>query len=80
MLGKGYRGVFSRMGEGLLEKLLEDIKRELEKDPDNPDLLYKLGMGYVRLGKTDSAREVYKRLKNVDPEKARDLLDSLYEV
>ncbi|MDQ7082443.1 MAG: tetratricopeptide repeat protein [Aquificota bacterium] len=80
MFGKGYRGVFSRMGEGLLEKLIEDLKKELERKPDDPEVLYKLGMGYVRLGKTDSAREVYKKLKEIDPQKAKDLLDSIYEV
>lgn len=80
MFGKGYRGVFSRMGEGLLEKLIEDLKKELERRPEDPEILYKLGMGYVRLGKIDSAREVYKRLKDIDPDRARELLDSIYEV
>ncbi len=80
MFGKGYRGVFSRMGEGLLERLIEDLKKELERRPEDPEILYKLGMGYVRLGKIDSAREVYKRLKDIDPDRARELLDSIYEV
>ena len=72
--------MFSRMGEGLLEKLVEDLKEELKQKPDDPDLLYKLGIGYVRLGKIDSAREVYKKLKDIDPDKAKDLLDNIYEV
>ncbi len=80
MFGKGYRGVFSRMGEGLLEKLIEDLKKELEDRPDDPEILYKLGMGYVRLGKIDSAREIYKKLREIDPQRAKELLDSIYEV
>jgi len=80
MLGKNYRGVFSKMGEGLLEKYIEDIKRELEGRPDDPQLLFKLGVAYVRVGKIDNAREVYKKLKDIDPEKAKELLDRIYEV
>ncbi len=77
---RNYRGVFSRMGESLLERLVEDIKEELKKRPDDPELLFKLGVGYARLGKIDSAREVYKKLRELDPEKAKDLLDRIYEV
>jgi Flp pilus assembly protein TadD len=80
MLGKNYRGVFSRMGEGLLEKYIEDLRRELEKDSDNPELLLKLGIAYTRVKKIDSAREVYKRLRELDPDRARELLDLIYEV
>ncbi len=80
MFGKGYRGVFSKMGEGLLERYIEDIKAQLEKEPNNPELLFKLGMAYVRIGKTDSARDVYKRLRKVDEEKAKELLDAIYEI
>ncbi len=80
MLGKNYRGVFSKMGEGLLEKYIEDLKKQLEVSPDNPELLYKLGTAYVRLKKIDSAREVYKKLKEVDEERAKELLDTIYDV
>lgn len=80
MLGKNYRGVFSKMGEGLLEKYIEDLKKELESKPEDPELLFKLGVAYVRIGKTDSAREVYKKLKGVDESKAKELLDTIYEV
>ena len=80
MIGKNYRGVFSKMGEGLLERLVEDIKKELEKKPDDPELLFKLGIGYTRMGKVDSAREVYKKLREIDPEKAKELLDAIYDL
>ncbi len=80
MFGKGYRGVFSKMGEGLLEKYIQDLKTELEKNPEDSELLFKLGMAYVRIGKTDEAREVYKKLKEIDSDKAKELLDAIYEV
>ncbi|WP_333784914.1 tetratricopeptide repeat protein [Thermocrinis sp.] len=77
---KDYKGIFSKMGEQLVEKYIEDLKRELEDKPDDPDLLFKLGVGYVRLGKTSKAREVYTKLKEIDAEKAKELLDMMYEV
>jgi len=80
MLGKNYRGVFSRMGEGLLEKYVQDLKKELDRNPKDPELLLKLGTAYVRLGRTDSAREIYKKLREIDSDKARELLDIIYEV
>ncbi len=80
MLGKNYKGVFSKMGEGLLGKYAEDLKKELEQKPKDPELLFKLGIAYTRMGKTDSAREVYKELKEIDPERAKELLDAIYEV
>ncbi len=80
MFGKGYRGVFSKMGEGLLEKFVEDIKKELKMRPNDPELLFKLGTAYARLGKVDSAREIYKKLKEVDENKAKELLDIIYGI
>ncbi|MEN3028841.1 MAG: tetratricopeptide repeat protein [Aquificaceae bacterium] len=80
MKEKGYRGVFSRMGEGLLEKFIEDLKKELEQNPEEPELLFKLGVAYCRAGKVSEAREVYKKLRELDGEKARELLDLIYEV
>ncbi|WP_245960365.1 tetratricopeptide repeat protein [Hydrogenivirga caldilitoris] len=68
------------MGEGLLERYIEDLKKELESKPEDPELLFKLGVAYVRIGKTDSAREVYKKLKGIDKSKAKELLDTIYEV
>ncbi|HIC97536.1 MAG TPA: tetratricopeptide repeat protein [Aquificaceae bacterium] len=80
MFGKGYRGIFSKMGEGLLEKYIQDLTEELKRSPQDPELLLKLGIAYVRVGKIDSAREVYKRLKEIDAERAKELLDLIYEV
>ncbi len=80
MMEKGYKGVFSKMGEGLLEKFIEDLKKEIEQKPDDTELLFKLGVAYTRTGKVSQAREVYKKLKEVDPQKASELLDLLYEV
>ncbi len=80
MFPKGYRGVFSKMGEGLLEKYIEDLKKEMEQKPDDPDLLFKLGTAYVRVGKIDDAREVYKKLRDIDQNRAKELLDAIYEV
>jgi len=42
--------------------------------------LFKLGVCYVRVKQTDKAREIYKRLKEIDPTKAKELLDITYEV
>ncbi len=80
MMEKGYKGVFSKMGECLLEKFIEDLKKEIEQKPDDTELLFKLGVAYTRAGKVSQAREVYKKLKEVDPQKASELLDLLYEV
>ncbi len=80
MFGRGYRGVFSKMGEGLLERFIEDLKKELQSRPEDPELLFKLGIAYVRTGKIDNAREIYKKLKDIDGRKAQELLDAIYEV
>ncbi len=80
MFGRNYKGVFSKMGEGLLEKYIVDLKKELGARPDDPELMFKLGVVYTRLGKIDSAREIYKKLKEIDGEKAKELLDAIYEV
>ncbi|MCS7263178.1 MAG: tetratricopeptide repeat protein [Aquificaceae bacterium] len=79
MMEKGYRGVFSKMGEGLLEKFVQDLLQELEQRPEDPELLFKLGVAYTRTGKTSQAREIYKRLKQVDPQRAKELLDLIYD-
>lgn len=80
MMDKGYKGVFSKMGEGLLEKFIEDLKKELQERPEDPDLLFKLGVAYSRAGKVEEAREVYKKLREIDKEKAKELLDIIYGV
>ncbi|MCX7990252.1 MAG: tetratricopeptide repeat protein [Aquificaceae bacterium] len=80
MREKSYRGVFSKMGESLLEKFIEDLKRELEQRPYDPETLFKLGVAYSRVGKVSEAREVYKKLRELDTEKAKELLDIIYKV
>jgi len=76
----GRKGTFSKMAEGLVEKLAKELEEELKNRPNDPELLFKLGVAYVRAGKIDKAREVYKKLKNLDKEKANELLDRIYEV
>jgi len=74
------KGTFSKMAEGLVEKLARELEEEVKKNPKDPELLFKLGIAYVRAGKVDKAREVYKQLRNLDKEKANELLDRIYEV
>ncbi|HCO39054.1 MAG TPA: hypothetical protein DIT36_03650, partial [Aquificaceae bacterium] len=45
-----------------------------------PELLFKLGVAYSRTGKVAEAREVYKKLREIDKEKAKELLDIIYGV
>ena len=40
MMDKGYKGDFSKMGEGLLEKFIEDVNRELQEWPEDAELLF----------------------------------------
>jgi TolA-binding protein len=77
---KNYKGIFSKMGEQLVEKYIEDLKKELQEKGEDSELLFKLGVCYVRVKQTDKAREVYKRLKEIDQTKAKELLDMIYEV
>ncbi|WP_164930626.1 tetratricopeptide repeat protein [Aquifex aeolicus] len=76
----GKKGVFSKMAEGLVEKLAQELEEEVKKNPKDPELLFKLGIAYIRAGKVEKAREVYKQLRNLDKEKANELLDRIYEV
>jgi tetratricopeptide (TPR) repeat protein len=77
---KNYRGIFSKMGEQLVEKYIEDLKKEIQEKGEDPELLFKLGVCYVRVKRIDKARELYKRLKEIDQAKAKELLDIIYEV
>jgi TolA-binding protein len=77
---KNYKGIFSKMGEQLVEKYIEDLKKEIQEKGEDPELLFKLGVCYVRVKQTEKAREVYKRLKQIEPTKAKELLDIIYEV
>ena len=80
MLNKNFKGMFSKMGEGLLEKYVKDLEEELKSNPDDPELLFKLGVAYLRIGRVTNAREVYKKLRELDSQRAKELLDMIYEV
>lgn len=77
-MDRDYKGMFSKMGEGLLERFIEDLKKELIENPQDSETLFKLGVAYTRIGKIQEAREVYKKLKEIDKEKAKELLDMIY--
>lgn len=77
---KYYKGKFSKMGEGLLEKFIEDLNKELQEKPQDPEILFRLGVAYSRLGKVKEAREVYRKLMEIDKEKAKELLDMIYNL
>jgi TolA-binding protein len=77
---KNYKGIFSKMGEQLVEKYIEDLKKEIQEKGEDSELLFKLGVCYVRVNQIDKAREIYKRLKEIEPTKAKELLDMIYEV
>ena len=76
----GKKGTFSKMAESLIEKLAQELEEEVKKKPNDPELLFKLGIAYVRAGKIDKVREIYKKLKNINKEKAGELLDRIYEI
>ncbi len=74
------KGVFHNNVEGLLSKMAEDMEKELKKDPNNKDILYRLGITYLRLGKTEKVMSIYKTLREIDITLAQDLLDRLYDI
>ncbi len=74
------KGVFTKNIEGLLGEIAKDLEEKVAEDPQNEDLLYKLGTVYLRLGKIEKAREVYLKLRDINDSLARDLLDRLYEI
>lgn len=78
-MNEKYRGLFSKMGEGLLQKYLQDALEELSQKPDDQDVLFKVGVAYARLRKIDKAREIYKKLKAIDSKRASELLDVIYD-
>ena len=61
---------YDAIGEfGLAEKYW---KRALETSDKRQDLLYSLGLNYVRQGKKEKALEIAQRIINLDPEITRD--------
>ncbi len=77
MLNK--KGAFSKMGEFLYEKMIEDLQKELELKPKDKDVMFKLGVAYTKINKIEKAREIYKTLKEIDEKLAKELLDIIYE-
>lgn len=77
MLNK--KGAFSKMGEFLYEKMIEDLQKELELKPKDKDLMFKLGIAYAKINKIEKAREIYKALKDTDEKLAKELLDIIYD-
>ncbi len=73
-------GAFSRAGRELLRKQAEDLERVLSKGGEDPELLFRLGVIRVRLGEVENARRVFLRLREIDPERASELLDIIYDL
>ena len=46
---------------GRLDEARIYLEELLHQDPDNPDLLYNLGLSYVYLGQLDQGRELLHR-------------------
>ncbi len=74
------KGTFSSNIEGLIRKIIDELEKELNKNPEDKEILYKLGISYIRIGNTDKARDIYKRLKVIDPPTAQDLLERVYDI
>jgi len=72
-------GAFSRTGKELLRRQAEELERSLSEGED-PETLFRLGVIRVRLGETESARKVFLRLREIDTERASELLDILYDL
>lgn len=72
--------MFSKMGDALIEKYIEDLKKEIEQKPNDKDLIFKLGIAYVKINNIEKARECYKKLKTIDEALAKELFDRMYEI
>ncbi|HEK25871.1 MAG TPA: tetratricopeptide repeat protein, partial [Hydrogenobaculum sp.] len=48
--------------------------------PEDKDLIFKLGVAYVKINDIDKARECYKKLKTIDEAMAKELFDTMYEI
>ncbi len=74
------KGMFSKMGDIMVQRHIEDLKKELEQKPKDKELLFKLGIAYVKIGDIDNARECYKKLKELDEALSKELFDAMYEI
>ncbi len=74
------KGMFSKMGDIMIQRYIEDLQKELEQKPTDKGLLHKLGIAYVKINDIDKAREIYKKLKTIDEQLAKELFDTMYEI
>ncbi|MFP3206641.1 MAG: tetratricopeptide repeat protein [Hydrogenobaculum sp.] len=74
------KGMFSKMGDIMVKRYIEDLEKELSQKPEDKDLIFKLGVAYVKINDIDKARECYKKLKTMDEVMAKELFDMMYEV
>ena len=59
-------------------KEIETYKQEVEKNPDDTEAHYNLGVAYVLSNDRNSALEQYEILKNLDPYLANLLFVEIY--
>ena len=64
--------------EALDVEEIEIYKQEVEKNPDDAEAHYNLGVAYLQLNDRDSAIEQYKILKKLDTERANRLFNLIY--
>jgi tetratricopeptide (TPR) repeat protein len=74
------KGMFSKMGDIMVKRYIEDLEKEISQKPEDKDLIFKLGVAYVKINDIDKARECYKKLKTMDEVMAKELFDMMYEV
>ncbi|MEN3033422.1 MAG: tetratricopeptide repeat protein [Aquificaceae bacterium] len=77
-MDSSFKGAFSKIGESLLQKHIQDLLTQLEKSPDDGELLFKLGVAYVRTGNVSKAREIYKKLREINTSLAKELMEIIY--
>ena len=67
--------------KGLAELAVKSFEESLKKRPDNPEVLFHLGLAYAKLGEKTQAREALERALKLDPrvggEEARRVLASV---
>lgn len=79
-IGMMKKGMFSKMGDIMIKRYIEDLERELSQKSEDKDLIFKLGVAYVKINDIDKARECYKKLKTIDEAMAKELFDMMYEI
>ncbi len=74
------KGMFSKMGDIMVKRYIEDVEEELSQKPKDKELIFKLGVAYVKINEIEKARECYKKLKAMDEALAKELFDMMYEI